>query len=181
MDPGIDRDLFFDDPSNAPCGRDAAGFFVRDTVSRFQIRASTPDDSTRICEIWQAAVSATHYFLKPDDAQAIAREVLAFLPHAPLMLAVDDTGFILGFMYLHGSHMEALFVDPACHGQGVGRALVSHALLLHPTLTTDVNAQNAGAAAFYARMGFRPFAHSPKDAQGRSYPLIHLRHEPFLT
>lgn len=154
---------------------------MRYTVSRFQIRASTLDDGNRICEIWEDAVSATHHFLTADDAQAIAREVLGFLPHVPLMLAVDDTGLILGFMYLNGSHLEALFVDPACHGQGVGRALVSHALLFHPSLTTDVNAQNHEAAAFYARMGFRPFAHSPTDAQGRSYPLIHLRYEAVLT
>jgi putative acetyltransferase len=42
-------------------------------------------------------------------------------------------------MLIDGGHMEALFVDPARRGIGIGAALVRHGLTLHPKMTTDVN------------------------------------------
>jgi putative acetyltransferase len=73
--------------------------------------------------------------------------------------------------------MEALFVDPGYRGKGVGRALVSHGLKSHPTMTTDVNEQNTQAVGFYRRLGFRPTGRSRVDNEGRPYPLIHLEFE----
>lgn len=63
-------------------------------------------------------------------------------------------------------------VDPAYHGQRVGRRLVEHGL----ALTTDVNEQNPQALGFYQRLGFQPSGRSERDGQGRAYPLIHLRY-----
>jgi len=102
--------------------------------------------------------------------------VVAFLPGAPLWLAVDASDVAVAFLLLDGGHMEALFVDPATCGTGVGKALVLHALGLHPQMTTDVNEQNAQAVGFYEHMGFERIGRSPVDGQGRAYPLIHLRH-----
>lgn len=140
------------------------------------IRPSGPYDGQRVVAIWAAAVDATHHFLSKEDRAAIGAEVASFLPAAPLTLAVDEADRPLGFMLLTDGHMDALFVDPAHHGQGVGRALLAHALARHPGLTTDVNEQNAGALAFYRSQGFVETGRSPTDDQGRAYPLIHLRH-----
>jgi len=139
------------------------------------IRKSNVEDGPRVLRIWREAVDATHDFLAPDDRDAIERELALFLPTAPLWLATDATGWITGFLLLDGAHMEALFIDPACRGQGIGRALVNHALSLHPALSTDVNEQNAQAAGFYRHLGFVPTGRSGRDGQGRPYPLIHLR------
>ena len=143
-----------------------------------RIVTSSSDHADRIIKIWRDAVDATHDFLTPEDRQAIDAEVRAFLPAAPLWLAQSETGEVLGFMLLTpgdaSAHMEALFIDPACHGQGVGRALVEHAIALHGSITTDVNAQNPGATGFYQAMGFVETGRSPLDDQGRAYPLIHL-------
>ncbi|MGL3821555.1 acetyltransferase [Sphingopyxis sp. R3-92] len=139
------------------------------------IRTSTPADGERALQIWRDAVDATHDFLTPEDRVAIEREVSGFLPAAPLWLAVDADDRPIGFMLLDGASMEALFIDPAHRGGGVGRALVAHALALHPALTTEVNEQNAQAVGFYERMGFVPTGRSERDGQGRAYPLIHLR------
>ena len=141
-----------------------------------RIRKSTPADGTRVLDIWRNAVGATHHFLSNDDRRAIESEVVSFLPGAPLDLAVDDTDRAIGFMLLDGSHMEALFVDPAHHGTGVGRLLVEDALKRHPNLSTDVNEQNESAAGFYERLGFERIGRSALDGQGRAYPLIHLRY-----
>ncbi|MGS0892353.1 acetyltransferase [Burkholderia stagnalis] len=141
-----------------------------------RIRKSTAADSTRVLDIWRGAVDATHHFLSGDDRRAIEAEVVAFLPGAPLDLAVDDIGRPIGFMLLDGSRMEALFIDPAHRGTGVGRLLVEEALRRHPDLSTDVNEQNEQAAGFYARLGFERCGRSALDGQGRPYPLVHLRY-----
>lgn len=141
-----------------------------------RIRKSTRADGARVLDIWRRAVDATHHFLGDDDRRAIELEVAAFLPDAPLDLAVDETDRPLGFMLLDGSHMEALFIDPARHGTGVGRLLVEDALRRHPDLSTDVNEQNESAAGFYERLGFERCGRSALDGQGRPYPLAHLRY-----
>jgi putative acetyltransferase len=142
------------------------------------IRQSRPADGERVVRIWCDAVDATHDFLAPEDRTAIEAEVRGFLPSAPLWLAVDADDRAIGFMLLDGASMEALFIDPAHRGAGVGRALVAHALTLHPALTTEVNEQNGQAVGFYERLGFVPTGRSELDGQGRAYPLIHLRFAP---
>ena len=144
-------------------------------AAMIRIRPSTPADGERVVRIWREAVDATHDFLASADRIAIEEEVKGFLPAAPLWLAVDADDRAVGFMLLDGTSMEALFIDPAHRGAGVGRLLVEHALAQHPALTTEVNEQNAQAVGFYERMGFVPSGRSALDGQGRPYPLIHLR------
>lgn len=138
------------------------------------IRRSRPDEGGRVVEIWRGAVDATHDFLSAEDRQALDALVCGFLPGAPLWIAADTDDHAQAFMLIEDEHMEALFVDPAVRGRGLGAALVRHALALHPRLGTDVNEQNAQAVGFYERMGFRRIGRSDHDAQGRPYPLIHL-------
>ena len=139
------------------------------------IRMSTAADGQRMVEIWRDAVDATHDFLSPADREAIEADVSGFLPHAPAWLWIDRHGTPRAFMILTGSRMEALFIDPGFHRQGIGRQLVEYALSNEPILTTEVNEQNWGARSFYEKMGFRPIGWSALDEQGRPYPLIHLR------
>lgn len=141
-------------------------------------RPSTDQDLPRVMEIWRRAVDATHPFLAPLDRSAIEAEVLEAFPQLDLELAVDATGLPQGFMFVHEGHLEALFVDPDHHGNGIGKACIARALAAHPDLTTDVNAQNTKALGFYEHIGFLRTGRSSLDGQGRPYPLIHLRHSP---
>jgi putative acetyltransferase len=146
------------------------------------IRTSRPDDAERVIEIWQRAVEATHDFLAPSDRSAIEEEVRSFLPQAPLWIAADDDDLGLGFMLLDGSHLEALFVDPACHRQGIGSRLLTHAWSLHGIISVDVNEANTQAAEFYRQHGFVEIGRSDRDSQRRPYPLLHLRRQgPMLA
>jgi putative acetyltransferase len=140
------------------------------------IRKSTLRDGARVMEIWRRAVDATHDFLTAEDRRDIEAEVAAFLPGAPLDLAVDETSYPVGFMLLDDGHMEALFVDPDFRGSGIGRSLVEEAVRRYPGLSTDVNEQNLQAIGFYERLGFERCGCSATDGQGRPYPLIHLRY-----
>ncbi|WP_232296134.1 acetyltransferase [Terriglobus sp. TAA 43] len=147
-------------------------------VQRLQqrtIRRSTKNDVDRVLEIWRDAVDATHDFLSQEDRVAIEAEVVSFLPDAPLWVVVDEHNKPLGWMLLDEDRMEALFIDPVSRGEGVGRALVQHALSLRSPIFTDVNEQNLQAVGFYEHLGFVPIGRSERDGQGRVYPLIHLR------
>jgi putative acetyltransferase len=137
------------------------------------IRRSRADDAARLHAIWRAAVEATHEFLTADDLEAISREVEDYVAGAPLWVAEDD-GTPVGFMGVTEATIGSLFVDPACHGRGVGRALVNHAGASGAALLVGVNEGNASGRGFYERLGFRQVGRSDRDDAGRPYPLLHL-------
>ncbi|WPB81123.1 acetyltransferase [Archangium violaceum] len=139
------------------------------------IRPSTPVDAPRLLEIWEAAVRATHHFLTEADIDTLRPQVRAYVSTASFELAMDERGTVCGFLGMTGSKIDSLFVHPEAHGHGLGRALVDHAAALHPELTVDVNEQNPGARAFYARLGFEVVGRSETDDAGRPFPLLHLR------
>lgn len=75
-----------------------------------------------------------------------------------------------------GSALDALFLDPAHHGQGLGRALVAFAQTLRPgPMTVEVNEQNEQAVGFYRALGFEVVGRRALDDTGRPFPLLHMR------
>lgn len=140
-----------------------------------RIRKRHADETARLFAIWHSAVCSTHGFLSPADFETIAGLVRDhYLPEAELWVAIDEQDQALAFMGMTASKAEALFVDPARHGEGIGRALMAHAEELAGPLTVDVNAQNDAALAFYRRLGFVVTGRSETDAGGMPYPLLHL-------
>ena len=145
----------------------------------FPIRPSRPEDTGALFAIWLSAVRQTHDFLTEDDIAFYAAQVReAYLPHTEFLVATDGSDRPIGFMGMSGAKIDALFVDPAWHGRGVGRALVGRLLQAEPDfssgLSVDVNEQNRFARAFYERLGFREVGRSELDGSGRPFPLIHL-------
>lgn len=142
-----------------------------------QIRNGRPEDMPRALAIWRAAVDATHGFLTPEDRAEIDDMVARdFLPHVALWLAVDEHDEAQGFLVMDGSMIDALFVDPAVHGRGIGTALLNHALALAPEAIVDASEQASNALPFYEARGFVRTGRSPNDPQGRPYPIVHLRY-----
>lgn len=143
-----------------------------------RVRPNRPDDLPRLFEIWRAAVEATHEFLTPEHLAIIAAQVREqYLPTASLQVAVDAEDHPMGFMGTAEGMIDSLFVDPAHHGAGIGRALVEAARVPGRTLSVDVNEQNLGARRFYERLGFKVVGRSPVDSSGMPYPLLHLRQQ----
>lgn len=125
--------------------------------------------------IWHDAVRATHDFLSEEDFrffEGLVRD--QYIPATSFWCAVDGSDHPLGFLGMTDAKIDALFVAPPAHGRGIGRALVDHARGLASSLTLDVNAQNAGAVAFYQRLGFRVVDRSEVDDSGRPYPILHM-------
>lgn len=93
-----------------------------------------------------------------------------FLPQAGLWLVESGTGKVVGFLVMDGDEIDALFVDPAVHGQGYGTALIQHALTLSPHATVEASEQASNALPFYEARGFVRIGRSETDPQGRPYP-----------
>lgn len=141
------------------------------------IRRSRHDEGKKLIAIWRRSVDATHDFLSKEYRAELEDLVSAFLPEAPLWVAVTEKDEPVAFMLLTGEHMDALFVDPTVRGCGVGKLLIKHALTLAPKLTTNVNEQNEQAVGFYKKMGFKVTGRSETDDLVKPYPLLNLVHE----
>lgn len=140
-----------------------------------KIEQATTAHHIALLKVWERAVRATHDFLCEDDIVSI-REIVRdhALPALELYVARDEEGAPIGFVGLAGNVVEALFVDPSCHGRGVGRAFLDHARALRGPLRVDVNEQNPRATAFYLKNGFVKIGRSPLDSDGRPFPILHL-------
>ncbi|WP_238419645.1 GNAT family N-acetyltransferase [Gordonia sp. 'Campus'] len=139
------------------------------------VRRAEAGDTERLVAVWRAAVEATHHFLGPDDVEHYAsRMATEFFPSVDMMVAESD-GVVVGFSGTADGRLEMLFVDPVVHGEGIGSALLARAVDDAHVIDVDVNEQNPGAVAFYRRRGFSQIARSPVDADGRPFPVLHLR------
>ena len=140
-------------------------------ISRQGIAADYP----QLLDIWLRAVRATHHFLQPSDIDALLPQLRdVYFPAVDLWVAEDTDDQPLGFIGFNENHVEMLFVDPAHHRQGIGRALLDFGRQSRSAMSVDVNEQNPQATAFYQRYGFVQTGRSPLDGEGRPFPLLHM-------
>jgi putative acetyltransferase len=134
------------------------------------------EDSTRVVEVWEASVRATHHFLTEDDIQHLKPLVWEGLMQVEALMGMrDGDGRVVGFIGIDGVIVEALFIHPAWRGQGIGRRLLTHAVAMLGATEVDVNEQNDQAVGFYRRMGFEVASRSDVDGMGLPFPLLHMR------
>ena len=70
-------------------------------------------------------------------------------------LWVYDDGAVKGFIRVHGDELCKLFVEPVLQSQGIGAALLSHAVSELGVRHLWALEKNTRAIAFYQRHGFR--------------------------
>ena len=139
------------------------------------IRQGIAADYPQLLDIWLRAVRATHHFLQPSDIDALLPQLRdVYFPAVELWVAVDTDDQPLGFIGFNENHVEMLFVDPAHHRQGIGRALLDFGRQSRSAMSVDVNEQNPQATAFYQRYGFVQTGRSPLDGEGRPFRLLHM-------
>src|SRR5262245_36041535 len=136
------------------------------------------DEGPRLLEVWEGSVRATHRFLTEADIAALRPQVLQGVFAIDHLLGLRDDGRLIAFLGVHGTAIEALFVDAAWLRRGLGRRLVEHAVGDMGATTVEVNEQNPEAVAFYERMGFRVEGRTPTDHEGRPFPLLQMRLAP---
>lgn len=96
---------------------------------------------------------AVQHFAEGDPARHYAEEAWS-----AFRVAVDGEA-LLGMLHRAENHIEALHVDPAHKGCGVGTALMDEAEAAirrtHPAASLEVRAFNLPARYFYERRGWR--------------------------
>ena len=143
------------------------------TVER--LSRPTTAELDALTDLWEASVRATHDFLAPEDIRFYRRIVREEALGAVMLHVLrDGNGSFAAFAVTAGDQLEMLFVAPPQFGQGLGRCLVEHLTGCCGIRRVDVNEQNLGAAAFYARLGFRTVARDACDPVGKPYPILHL-------
>jgi len=118
------------------------------------IRAYRSEDLEPVMAVWKAANALAHPFLQKGFVIEVGRSIREdFLPISETYV-LDDAGQMIGFIALMGNQIGGLFLDPACRGQGYGRALVDHAVGLKGPLRVEVFRDNQIGRPFYERYGF---------------------------
>ncbi len=90
-----------------------------------------------------------------------------YLPNADTWVAELDQ-CVVGFIALMGHQIGALFLLPAHHGKGIGKALMDKAQVLHGDLEVEVFADNAIGRGFYASYGFKPLDQQGDELAGHA-------------
>lgn len=145
-------------------------------MTALSIRPSTgAAEYPALSAIWRSAVDATHDFLAEADRNEIERHLQSHYFPAVTMSVAEMDGRPVGFSGVLDANLEMLFVDAVHRGDGIGTALLNHAIAEHGVTKVDVNEQNDSAVGFYVRRGFAVLGRSETDEAGRPYPLLHLQ------
>ena len=142
----------------------------------FRIRRYTPADQEFVLSLaerfsdfelpdWRSATE-----LDGANQVALRKVIEEPEPESVLLLAEDETGQPVGFVYLHSQtdffngqqvgYLSDLAVDKAFEGQGVGRLLMEAAETWareqrYPHLALNVFATNVRAREIYEKFGFQ--------------------------
>ena len=123
-------------------------------TSETLIREYRPEDTDALVSIWQSASALAHPFL---DESFVAQETEnlrnLYLPNAETWVA-ESRDAPVGFIALIGDEIGGLFLDPAFHGKGFGKAMVDHAVARNGALRVEVFDRNTIGRRFYDRYGF---------------------------
>ncbi|MEP1444852.1 MAG: GNAT family N-acetyltransferase [Paraglaciecola sp.] len=134
-----------------------------------------PKDYAELLSVWENSVRATHNFITEEDIAFFKPIIIeqAF-PSVTLKCIKNEQSVILGFVGIHDSKVEMLFVLNEARGQGVGKVLLQYAIEQLGATKVDVNEQNPLAVGFYQYMGFRIVSRSPLDDMGKPFPILHM-------
>ena len=131
-------------------------------------------DDDAIVDIWLRASRLAHAFLGEDFIAGEADNIRnVYLPVAETRTIWVDNRLV-GFISLLGHQVGGLFLDPAFHGRGLGRALMDDAVARMGTLELDVFVKNDLSRRFYARYGFVAIEERIDDPTGE--PVLRLRY-----
>jgi len=146
---------------------------------KIAIRRATPSDSERATEL--ARTAKAHWGYPPEWLEAWRDDLMVTADgierHATFVASIE--GEIVGVCQLQQSDdhtmLEHVWVDPARHRQGVGRALVEYARERARGVIAIVADPNA--EEFYTKLGARRVGEVPAPMPGaplRVLPLMEL-------
>lgn len=140
------------------------------------VRPYRAADIEGVLAAWEHASRLAHPFLTEDFLDAERERIPSlYIPNTDVWVA-EVGGAVVGFIALAGNEVGAIFLDPACHGQGIGKALMDQAASLHATLEVEVFEANWVGRAFYDRYGFEFLERKKHGETGNM--LLRLAYRP---
>ena len=131
------------------------------------IREYLASDIDALISIWLKASAVAHPFLTEEFMAQGTRDMRnIYLPNAETWV-LETQGQPAGFISLIGDEIGGLFLAPASHGRGFGRALVDHAYQLKGPLCVEVFEKNSIGRRFYDRYGFIETGRYDDEASGQ--------------
>lgn len=125
-------------------------------------------DLDAVLDSWEVATRLAHEFMTDEFIAQERKNVTdIYMPNTDTWVAELD-GEVQGFIALMGNEVGAIFLQPHCHGKGVGKALMGKAQELHGDLEVEVFKANVIGCKFYERYGFEYVAdklHEPTGQQ----------------
>jgi putative acetyltransferase len=141
-----------------------------------QIRQYKESDLKSVLDSWEVATRLAHEFMTDDFiAQERKNTAEIYLPNTDTWVAEID-GEVKGFIALMGNEVGAIFLQPDCHGKGIGKALMDKAQELHGDLEVEVFKVNAIGRNFYSKYGFEHLEEKVHEPTGQQ--VLRLR---FIT
>ncbi|MCO4785039.1 MAG: GNAT family N-acetyltransferase [Marinomonas atlantica] len=118
------------------------------------IRQYRTSDLEAVLDSWERATRLAHDFMSDEFiAQERKNIINLYLPNTDTWVAEVD-GEVQGFIALMGNEVGAIFLQPAFHDRGIGKALMDKAQELHDNLEVEVFKENTIGRQFYTRYGF---------------------------
>lgn len=127
--------------------------------------------------VWENSVRATHDFLSPSDIDYYKKIVSAIDFNTFQVFCLTEADKVLGFIGIADNKIEMLFLAPEHIGKGYGKTLMRFAIDELGANKVDVNEQNQNATNFYTKFGFRTYARTDKDDEGKDYPILKMKLE----
>jgi len=145
------------------------------TPNNIVIRPYEDADAKPLSEIWLLASRQAHPFLGEEKLHSQLQLIEAeYLPNSETWVACNQNKPV-GFIGLMGKFIGGLFVNPSAQGLGVGRLLITHALILKGSLELEVYAANKNAVCFYSRLGFSEISRREQDDEGLPFENLRMR------
>jgi GNAT superfamily N-acetyltransferase len=148
------------------------------------IRQAHPGDAPRLNQLHTAAVRALcagHYSAEILDGWLFNRSPDGYLPPIKrgAIFVAERNSIVLGFGEAALGVVVAIYVDPSVARQGIGAALLVHALeLARRNHLGPVRLESTlNASAFYERYGFREVKHSTIKRNHVEVPIVVMEHD----
>lgn len=131
------------------------------------IRQYMASDLSAVLDSWEVATRLAHKFMTDEFVVQERKKVAEiYLPNTDTWVAEIDSE-VQGFIALMGNEVGALFLQPHCHGEGVGKRLMDKAQALHQDLEVEVFKENAIGRKFYLRYGFEQLEEKLHEPTGQ--------------
>ena len=141
---------------------------------KYIIRPYTPKDLEDLLSAWENASRLAHSFLSEEFLKQERMNITnLYLPKSETWVVEVDSR-VVGSISLLGNEVGGLFLQPAYHGRGLGRALMLKAVEQRGDLVLDVFEKNRIGRKFYESFGFVKTAEKMEEETGEK--LICLKY-----